>query len=162
MSKSLKNVINPDDVVAEYGADTCRLYMMYLGPAEASKPWNPRDIVGVYRYLQRTWRLAFNEDSGELELRDEPSDLVERLALADHRKVGEDTERLSFNTAIASLIEFTNTATSEGGLTADQLGRMARLLAPYAAHGRGTLASARALDLDRPDPMARVRHHASG
>jgi leucyl-tRNA synthetase len=134
MSKSLKNVINPDDVVAEYGADTCRLYMMYLGPAEASKPWNPRDIVGVYRYLQRTWRLAINEDTGTLQLRDEPSDVVERALHRTVAKVGEDTGRLSFNTAIAALIEFTNTATSEGGLTADQLGRLARLLAPYAPH----------------------------
>jgi leucyl-tRNA synthetase len=61
MSKSLKNVINPDDVIAEYGADTFRLYEMYMGPLEASKPWNTRDIAGVFRFLQRAWRVAIDE-----------------------------------------------------------------------------------------------------
>ena len=56
MSKRYKNVVNPDDVIAEFGADTCRLYEMYMGPLEASRPWNPRDIVGVVRFLQRSWR----------------------------------------------------------------------------------------------------------
>ena len=69
MSKSLKNVINPDDVIAEYGADTFRLYEMYMGPLEASKPWNPRDISGLYRFLQRTWRLLVDEQTGALKLR---------------------------------------------------------------------------------------------
>ncbi|MCH2147861.1 MAG: leucine--tRNA ligase [Phycisphaerales bacterium] len=134
MSKSLKNVINPDDVIAEYGADTCRLYLMYLGPAEASKPWNPRDIVGVYRYLQRTWRLAINEDTGELQLATDMDEQVERALHRTTAKVSEDTEHLGFNTAIASLIEFTNTATSQGGVTADQLDRLVRLVAPFAPH----------------------------
>ena len=64
MSKSLRNVVNPDDVIADYGADTFRLYEMYMGPLDASKPWNTRDIVGVYRFLQRAWRLVVNEDTG--------------------------------------------------------------------------------------------------
>jgi leucyl-tRNA synthetase len=66
MSKSLKNVINPDDVIEEYGADTFRLYEMYMGPLEASKPWNTRDIAGVFRFLQRAWRVAIDERTGEL------------------------------------------------------------------------------------------------
>ena len=134
MSKSLKNVINPDDVIAEYGADTCRLYLMYLGPAEASKPWNPRDIVGVYRYLQRTWRLAVDEEAGELRLATTADDQVERALHRTIAKVGEDVQRLGFNTAIAALIEFTNTATAGGGITTDQLDRLVRLLAPFAPH----------------------------
>ncbi|MBM43883.1 MAG: leucine--tRNA ligase [Phycisphaerae bacterium] len=134
MSKSLKNVVNPDDVVAEYGADTCRLYEMYLGPLEASKPWNPRDIIGVHRFLQRTWRLAVDEDTGSLQLADEMDETVEQALHRTILKVGEDIERLAFNTAIASLIEFTNTATSHGGLTREQLDRLARILSPFAPH----------------------------
>ncbi|MEK6703447.1 MAG: leucine--tRNA ligase, partial [Planctomycetota bacterium] len=66
MSKSLKNVVNPDDVIAEFGADTFRLYEMYMGPLEASKPWNPRDITGLFRFLSRVWRLAIDEKTGAL------------------------------------------------------------------------------------------------
>ncbi|MEE2719083.1 MAG: leucine--tRNA ligase [Planctomycetota bacterium] len=134
MSKSLKNVINPDDVIAEYGADTCRLYEMYLGPLEASKPWNPRDIVGVFRYLQRTWRLAVDEDTGELRCIEAMDDTVEQALHRTIAKVGEDIDRLSFNTAIASLIEFTNVATGAGGLTTDQLDRLARIMSPFVPH----------------------------
>ncbi|MEX2218042.1 MAG: leucine--tRNA ligase, partial [Phycisphaerales bacterium] len=64
MSKTLKNVVNPDDVIADYGADTMRLYEMYMGPLEASKPWNPRDISGLFRFLQRAWRLLIDEETG--------------------------------------------------------------------------------------------------
>jgi len=134
MSKSLKNVVNPDEVISEYGADTCRLYEMYLGPLEASKPWNPRDIVGVFRYLQRTWRLCVNEESGELQCLEDADEQVERALHRTIAKVGEDIERLAFNTAIAALIEFTNQATTAGGLTLDQLDRLTRILSPFAPH----------------------------
>lgn len=134
MSKSLKNVVNPDEVIAEYGADTCRLYEMYLGPLEASKPWNPRDIVGVFRYLQRTWRLGIDEESGSLRCRDDADERIERALHRTISKVGDDIERLAFNTAIAALIEFTNEATSSGGVTRDQLDRLARILSPFAPH----------------------------
>ena len=79
MSKSLRNVVNPDDVIEEYGADTLRLYEMYMGPLEASAPWNTRDIVGVHRFLQRVWRLAVNEQSGHLrsDLADDANDIVD-------------------------------------------------------------------------------------
>lgn len=135
MSKSLKNVVNPDDVIAEFGADTFRLYEMYMGPIEASKPWNPRDIVGSYRFLQRLWRLAIDEQTGELRaLPDDRADArVERLLHRVNKKVGEDIEALSFNTAIASMIEFVNEATKTGA-TRSQLGRLARLLSPFAPH----------------------------
>ncbi len=88
MSKSLRNVVNPDDVIAEYGADTFRLYEMAMGPLDASKPWNTRDIVGVHRFLQRYWRLAVDEESGELVLRDEPDPAVEKALHRTIAKVG--------------------------------------------------------------------------
>ncbi len=142
MSKSLKNVINPDDVIAEYGADTFRLYEMYMGPLEASKPWNTRDIAGVFRFLQRAWRVAVCERTGELLLAAKASDEIERLLHRATKKVADDIERLAFNTAIATLIEVVNAATrptemtdpTQGGMTRDQLDRFTRLLAPFAPH----------------------------
>jgi leucyl-tRNA synthetase len=134
MSKSLKNVVNPDDVIAEYGADTFRLYEMYMGPLEASKPWNTRDIVGPYRFLQRVWRLAVDERTGELTLRDQADEDIERLLHQTIAKVGDDINRLAMNTAIAAMIEFTNEAGKAGGLTADQWKRFAVILSPFAPH----------------------------
>mgnify|MGYP001332570783 FL=1 len=136
MSKSLKNVVNPDDVIAEYGADTLRLYEMYMGPLEASAPWNTRDIVGVYRFLQRIWRLCIDEISGDIHatLHDVQDDSVERALHATIAKVTDDIPNLSYNTAIASMIEFVNTATSSSKLTANQLDRFVRLLSPFAPH----------------------------
>jgi leucyl-tRNA synthetase len=134
MSKSLKNVYNPDDVIAEFGADTFRLYEMYMGPLDATKPWNPRDIQGPFRFLQRAWRLVVDEDTGELTLADAvDTDIEKRLHRTIH-KVGGDIERLAFNTAIAAMIEFVNAATSAGGITAGQLERFAVILAPFAPH----------------------------
>jgi leucyl-tRNA synthetase len=142
MSKSLKNVINPDDVIAEYGADTFRLYEMYMGPLEASKPWNTRDIAGVFRFLQRAWRVAVCERTGDLLLAASASEEIERLLHRATKKVAEDIERLAFNTAIATLIEVVNAATrptemtdpTQGGMAREQLDRFTRLLAPFAPH----------------------------
>ena len=142
MSKSLRNVVNPDDIIAEYGADTFRLYEMYMGPLEASKPWNTRDIVGVFRFLQRAWRLAVDERTGEPLCAAQPDAKIEKLLHRTIHKVAEDIERLSLNTAIAAMIELINAATrptgmadpSQGGMTRDQLGRFARILWPFAPH----------------------------
>lgn len=134
MSKSLKNVINPDDVITEYGTDTFRLYEMYMGPLDASKPWNPRDIVGVFRFLQRVWRLAVNEETGVLSLTETRDEDVEKLLHRTIAKVGGDIERLAMNTAIAAMIEFVNSATARGGLCHDQLERFMIILAPFAPH----------------------------
>ena len=133
MSKSLKNVVNPDDVIAEYGADTFRLYEMYMGPLDASKPWNTRDISGLHRFLQRAWRLVIDEGSGELKLRAEADAEVEKLVHRTIAKVQDDIERLAFNTAIAALIELVNEAGSVG-LSHDQASRFVRLLSPFAPH----------------------------
>ena len=142
MSKSLKNVVNPDDVIAEYGADTFRLYEMYMGPLEATKPWNTKDTIGLYRFLQRAWRLCVDEDTGELKIAGAESADIERALHKAIAKVGDDIERLSFNTAIAAMIEFVNTATPPQGsggavpatMTETQIDRFARTLAPFAPH----------------------------
>jgi len=134
MSKALKNVVNPDDVIEEYGADTFRLYEMYMGPLEASKPWNTRDITGLHRFLQRVWRLLLDEESGALRLREQPEPEVERLLHRTVAKVQDDIERMAFNTAIATLIKLVNEAGGTGGLTRDQASRFLRVLAPFAPH----------------------------
>ena len=112
MGKSLKNIVTPDEMYDEFGADTFRLYEMSMGPLEASRPWNTRDVVGMQRFLQRLWRNMVDEDTGELTVShdDSPVDLARHL----HRTiagVGADMEALRFNTAIAKLIEFNNALT---------------------------------------------------
>lgn len=131
MSKSLKNVINPDDVISEYGADTFRLYEMYMGPLEATKPWNTRDIVGLFRLMQRIWRLCVDESTGELRFADTADEAVEKQLHRTIAKVGDDIERLGFNTAIAAVFEFVNLAKS---LTEDQMDRFVRTIAPFVPH----------------------------
>ncbi|MBI1190610.1 MAG: class I tRNA ligase family protein [Tepidisphaera sp.] len=143
MSKSLKNVVNPDDVIGEFGADTFRLYEMYMGPLEASKPWNPRDITGLFRFLQRLWRLVTDEQTGQVRLATTPDAGLEKGLHRVIAKVGSDIEAMSFNTAIAAMIEFVNAASgldkpgadkSAGVLTRDQASRLALVLSPYAPH----------------------------
>ena len=142
MSKSLKNVVTTDEVVAEFGADTMRLYEMYMGPLADSKPWNTRDISGVFRFLQRVWRLAIDERSGSVTLAREANADIERRLHRTIHKVAQDIERLAMNTAIAALIEMVNAATrptqmkdpSDGGLTEDQMRRFLCALSPFAPH----------------------------
>ena len=134
MSKSLRNVVNPDDIIREFGADCFRLYEMYMGPLDASKPWATKDMVGLQRFLQRAWRLAVDEETGELATVEQADDSVEKQLHRTIAKVGEDVERLAFNTAIASMIEFVNAASKAGGVTVDQLDRFTRTLAPFAPH----------------------------
>lgn len=134
MSKSLKNVINPDDVIAEFGADTFRLYEMYMGPLEASKPWNPRDIAGCYRFLQRAWRLMVDESTGQLRVGETPDAALEKELHRLTKKVGEDIERLAFNTAIAAMMSFINVPDAGAMLTRSQIERLALVLAPFCPH----------------------------
>jgi leucyl-tRNA synthetase len=145
MSKSLRNVINPDDVIASYGADTFRMYEMYMGPLETSKPWNPRDITGIFRFLQRAWRLIVNEDTGRLRIAEERNQDLERELHRMISRVGPGIEKLTLNTSIAAMIEFVNAATaaasgSGGGqaaggiLVRDQIERFTLVLAPFAPH----------------------------
>src|SRR5207247_878319 len=100
-----------DEVIAEYGADTFRLYEMYMGPLEATKPWNTRDISGMFRFLQRAWRLVVDEDTGALRVSSAKSDAIERQLHKTILRVEQDIDRLAMNTAIAALVEFVNTTT---------------------------------------------------
>jgi leucyl-tRNA synthetase len=137
MSKSLKNVVNPDEIIAEFGADTFRLYEMYMGPLEASKPWNTKDTVGLYRFLQRAWRLAVDEGTGAIKLAATPDDKIERQLHRLIAKAEQDIPRLSLNTSIAAMIEFVNLASAGGAtgtLTKSQLECFALVLAPFAPH----------------------------
>ncbi|MCW5766031.1 MAG: leucine--tRNA ligase [Phycisphaeraceae bacterium] len=139
MGKSLKNAVTPDDVCAEYGCDTLRVYEMSMGPLEASKPWNTRDISGAYRFLQRVWRNLVDEATGALRVVDGPC--PEPLRRALHRTIDgvrRDMAGLGFNTAVAKLIEFNNELTrhaAEGaGVPREAAETLALLLAPLAPH----------------------------
>ncbi|MFM9132982.1 MAG: class I tRNA ligase family protein, partial [Actinomycetota bacterium] len=112
MGKSLKNIVTPDEMYDEYGADTFRLYEMSTGPLEASRPWNTRDVVGMQRFLQRIWRNLVDEDSGALRVTDAPAPVELKREL--HKAVagvGADMANLRFNTAISKLIEMNNAPT---------------------------------------------------
>jgi leucyl-tRNA synthetase len=141
MSKSLRNVVNPDDVIAEFGADTFRLYEMYMGPLDQSKPWDTRAIGGMFNFLKDTWRLCISEETGSPRLAESAGPDIEKALHRTIAKVGADIEKLHFNTAIAAMIEFKNAATPKGGikgdlgsLTRDQMDRFVRTLAPFAPH----------------------------
>jgi leucyl-tRNA synthetase len=140
MSKSRGNVVNPDSVVAEYGADSLRLYEMFMGPLEHSKPWSMTGVEGVYRFLARVWRLAMSEDQEGNWLLSE--DLAEQeLTVAQRRvlhatvkKVTEDIEALSFNTAISQMMICTNEFTSAKPRPVESLRLLLPLLSPFAPH----------------------------
>ncbi|MBL8750347.1 MAG: leucine--tRNA ligase [Planctomycetes bacterium] len=141
MSKRYGNVVNPDDVVAEYGADTLRLYEMYMGPLADSKPWNPKDVPGVHRFLQRSWRLVVPEfsENGTIHAHlrsDRPDDPeIEKALHRTIHKVDGDIERMAFNTAIAAMMIFVNEATKAmDRLSRSQLLRYAQVLQPFAPH----------------------------
>ena len=113
MGKSLKNIVTPDEMYDEFGADTFRLYEMSTGPLDASRPWNTRDVVGMQRFLQRTWRNLVDEETNQLHVSDEPAPIDLRRAL--HRcieGVHQDMDNLRFNTAISKLIELNNALTA--------------------------------------------------
>jgi len=135
MGKSLKNAVTPDDICQSYGADTLRLYEMAMGPLDASRPWETRDVVGMYRFLQRLWRNVVDEETGEVALLDQPAD-DETLRLL-HRTISgvrDDMDGLRFNTAIAKLIELNNHLTKLGGCPVDVAEPLVLMVAPLAAH----------------------------
>jgi leucyl-tRNA synthetase len=137
MSKSLKNVVNPDEVIAQYGADTFRCYEMFMGPLEASKPWNTNDVPGVHRLLNRIWRLYVDENTGRLSpaLVDEPAgDAARRILHKTIKKVGEDIPQFKFNTAISQIFEFVNTLTPMATRPREVLEPFVLVIAPFAPH----------------------------
>jgi leucyl-tRNA synthetase len=139
MSKSRGNVINPDHVVQEYGADSLRLYEMFMGPLEAVKPWSMRGVEGVYRFLGRVWRMFVDDRSETMKLADAVSDAQpERTTLRKlHQtiqKVTEDLENMRFNTAISAMMEFTNHLTPSTQRPRSVLQPFVLLLSPFAPH----------------------------
>ena len=143
MSKSRGNVVNPDDIVREYGADSLRLYEMFMGPLKDVKPWATKGVEGISRFLARVWRVAFRENQeGEWEIN---SKLVENapeagvLAVRKElhktiKKVTEDINGMSFNTAIAKMMECTNAMTSADVVDVQDYDAFLTLLNPFAPH----------------------------
>ncbi|HXD87438.1 MAG TPA: leucine--tRNA ligase [Urbifossiella sp.] len=139
MSKARGNVVNPDDVVGEYGADSLRLYEMFMGPLEAVKPWSSKSIEGVYRFLSRAWRMIVDDPAETMRLntavKDVPPDKdTLRVLHRTIQKVTEDTEALRFNTAISAMMEFVNHVTKLDPRPRSVLDPFVLLLAPYAPH----------------------------
>ena len=136
MSKSRGNVVTPDDVIEEWGADSFRLYEMFMGPLEAVKPWQTKGIAGVHRFLSRFWRLAVDSD-GEISQRvqaEAESETFQRHLHRTVKKVTEDIEALQFNTAISAMMELLNAAYKEPGITGESLETFVLLLSPFAPH----------------------------
>ena len=139
MSKSRGNVINPDDVVKEYGADSLRLYEMFMGPLEATKPWSTTGVNGVRGFLDRVWRMIVNDRAETLELNAavQAAPLTEEQDRVLHRTirdVTQDIRRLSFNTAIAKMMEFTNFYTGCEVRPREAMEKIVLLLSPLAPH----------------------------
>ena len=146
MGKSLKNAVSPEEIYEAYGSDTLRLHLMATGPLDASRPWETRDVVGMYRFLQRLWRNIVDEETGEAVVDDAPADDETRRLL--HRTIDvvrTEIEALRFNTAIAKLIELNNHLTKRGGTAARRRrrGAGADAGAVRPARRRGAVAPAR-------------------
>jgi leucyl-tRNA synthetase len=139
MSKSRGNVINPDEVVKEYGADSLRLYEMFMGPLEQVKPWSMSGVDGVYRFLGRVWRMIVDERADEPTLSPAVQDIAptedqDRLLHRTIKIVTDDIEKLSFNTAISRMMEFTNAFTTAETRPRSAMAPFVLLLAPFAPH----------------------------
>ncbi|MDO8540397.1 MAG: leucine--tRNA ligase [Opitutaceae bacterium] len=137
MSKSRGNVVNPDSIIASHGTDTLRLYLMFLGPLEAMKPWNPRGIEGVHRFLQKVWREMIAADgsvSAKISATGTDTPEVSKLLHETIKKVGDDIENLRFNTAISQMMIFVNALQKAPRFGRDTAAKFLQLLAPFAPH----------------------------
>ena len=130
MSKSLKNVINPDEVISQYGADTMRMYEMFMGPLQVSKPWSTTGIAGVWRFIDRIWRLSEEKPISEDKA---PEQLIKTLNKTI-KKVGEDTNTLNFNTAISQMMIYVNELYKLDNLPREAWEPLVLMLAPYVPH----------------------------
>jgi leucyl-tRNA synthetase len=134
MSKSKFNTVNPDDLVAKYGADTFRMYEMFLGPVEMSKPWDTKGIEGVHRFLKKLWRLFFDEVKGKVWNDDKATDAELKVLHRAIKKIEDDTDRFSFNTGVSGFMIAVNELTDLKCNKKQVLESLLILLAPYAPH----------------------------
>ncbi len=139
MSKSRGNVVNPDLVVKDYGADALRLYEMFMGPLEATKPWSMTGVNGVRGFLDRVWRMIISDRTEEMELNPAvqnvtPTDEQNRTLHKTIAAVTDDLDHLDFNTAIARMMEFTNFFTKETVRPREAMEKIVLLLSPLAPH----------------------------
>ncbi len=137
MSKSRGNVVNPDDVIAEHGADAMRLFEMFMGPLEATKPWVTNGVIGVRRFLDKVWRLVVDdaEESDACIVDDSAPDRATLRALHQTlNKVAEDVEALRFNTAISAMMEYVNHLTKHQIRSRDAITPLVQMIAPFAPH----------------------------
>ncbi len=134
MSKSKFNTVNPDDLVMKYGADTFRMYEMFLGPVEMSKPWDTKGIEGVHRFLKKLWRLFYDEQKGKIWHEEKATDAELKILYKTIKKTGEDTERFSFNTAVSAFMICVNELADLKCHKKEILEPLLVTLAPYAPH----------------------------
>lgn len=134
MGKRYFNVVNPDDIVAKFGADTFRMYEMFLGPVEQDKPWDTKGIEGVHRFIKKFWRLFYDETKGQVWNTDKPTDAEYKVLHRTIKKIEEDTERFSFNTAVSTFMICLNDLTDLKCTKKEILQPLLILLTPYAPH----------------------------
>jgi leucyl-tRNA synthetase len=134
MSKSRGNVINPDDVREEYGSDALRCFILFLGPLDRDKPWSPTGIIGVRKFLERVWRLCVDENGQSLATNEPLPEALNKTLHKTIKKIGEDIESLSFNTAISTLMILVNDIYKHNSHSRLVLQPLLSLLAPFAPH----------------------------
>ncbi|MDE3185213.1 MAG: leucine--tRNA ligase [Bacteroidota bacterium] len=134
MSKSKYNTVNPNDLVDKYGADTFRMYEMFLGPVEQSKPWDTKGIEGVHRFLKKLWRMFYDEQKGKLWNEEKANNDELKTLHKTIKKIEEDTERFSFNTAVSAFMVCVNELTDLKCHKKEILEPLLVLLTPYAPH----------------------------
>ena len=134
MSKSKYNVVNPDDIVAQYGADTFRMYEMFLGPIDVSKPWDTKGIEGVHRFLKKLWRLYFDEQKGWIVTHDAATEAELRIIHKTIKKIGEDIERFTLNTSVSQFMICVNELSAINCHKRSILEPLAIIIAPFAPH----------------------------
>ena len=134
MSKRYFNVVNPDDIVEKYGADTFRLYEMFLGPVEQDKPWDTKGIEGVHRFIKKCWRLFFDLEKGKVFTNEPASEAAWKVFYRVAKKIEEDTSKFSFNTAVSGFMIGVNELTDLKCHSKDLLEKFLVVLSPYAPH----------------------------
>ncbi|QNA44020.1 leucine--tRNA ligase [Lacibacter sediminis] len=134
MSKSKFNTVNPDDLVTKYGADTFRMYEMFLGPVEISKPWDTKGIEGVHRFIKKLWRLFYDEVKGQVWNHDKATDAELKVLHKTIKKIEDDTERFSFNTGVSTFMIAVNELSDLKCYKKEILEQLLILLTPYAPH----------------------------